>query len=64
MEVARAGGHRRVIAVFQPHRYTRTRALGRALGESLAAADVAVVTDVYGAGERPIPGVTGKPSGW
>ena len=60
MQVARAAGHRRVIAVFQPHRYTRTRALGRALGESLAAADVAVVTDVYGAGERPMPGVTGK----
>jgi UDP-N-acetylmuramate--alanine ligase len=32
----------------------------RSLGESLAAADVVVVTDVYGAGERPIPGVTGK----
>ncbi len=60
MEVARASGHRRVIAVFQPHRYTRTRVLGRALGESLAAADLAVVTDVYGAGERPMPGVTGK----
>jgi len=53
-------GHRRVIAVFQPHRYTRTRALWRALGESLAGADVVVVTDVYGAGEPPVPGVTGK----
>jgi len=60
MEVARAAGHRRVIAVFQPHRYSRTRALGRALGESLASADIAVVTDVYGAGERPMPGITGK----
>src|SRR5213078_2391699 len=53
-------GHRRVIAVFQPHRYTRTRALWRSLGQSLATADVVVVTDVYGAGEDPIPGVTGK----
>jgi UDP-N-acetylmuramate--alanine ligase len=50
----------RVIAVFQPHRYTRTAAMWRALGESLEPADVVVVTDVYGAGEPPIPGVTGK----
>ncbi len=50
----------RVVAVFQPHRYTRTQALWRELGESLAAADVVVVTEVYGAGEEPIPGVTGK----
>jgi UDP-N-acetylmuramate--alanine ligase len=53
-------GHRRVIAVFQPHRYSRTRQLWRSLGESLASADVVVVTDVYGAGEPPMPGVTGK----
>jgi UDP-N-acetylmuramate--alanine ligase len=50
----------RLVAVFQPHRYTRTRALWRGLGEALAGADVAVVTDVYAAGEDPIPGVTGK----
>lgn len=53
-------GWKRVVAVFQPHRYTRTRALWRELGESLRSADMVVVTDVYGAGERPIPGVTGK----
>ena len=53
-------GHRRVVAVFQPHRYTRTQAMWRALGASLAGADIVVVTDVYGAGEEPIPGVTGK----
>jgi UDP-N-acetylmuramate--alanine ligase len=52
--------YRRVVAVFQPHRYTRTRAMWAELGESLEAADVVVVTDVYGAGEDPIPGVTGK----
>jgi UDP-N-acetylmuramate--alanine ligase len=52
--------HRRIIAVFQPHRYTRTRAMWRALGESLAEADLVVLLDVYGAGEPPIPGVTGK----
>lgn len=50
----------RVVAVFQPHRYSRTAALGRELGASLAGADVAVVTDVYAAGEDPVPGVTGR----
>jgi len=49
----------RVVAVFQPHRYSRTAALGVELGAALAAADVAVVTDVYPAGEPPVPGVTG-----
>jgi UDP-N-acetylmuramate--alanine ligase len=57
---ARGGRRGRLIAVFQPHRYTRTEAMWRPLGESLADADVVVLTDVYGAGERPIPGVTGK----
>jgi UDP-N-acetylmuramate--alanine ligase len=52
--------YRRVLAVFQPHRYTRTEAMWGSLGESLARADVVVLTDVYGAGESPIPGVTGK----
>jgi UDP-N-acetylmuramate--alanine ligase len=50
----------RLVAVFQPHRYTRTEAMWRPLGESLRAADLVVVTDVYGAGEDPIPGVSGK----
>ncbi len=49
----------RVVAVFQPHRYSRTAALGTELGRALAGADVAVVTDVYAAGEPPEPGVTG-----
>jgi len=52
--------YRRVVAVLQPHRYTRMRAMWRALGESLAPADVVVVTDVYGASEEPIPGISGK----
>jgi UDP-N-acetylmuramate--alanine ligase len=50
----------RLVAVFQPHRYTRTQTMWRELGESLAGADLAVLTDVYPAGEPPIPGVTGK----
>lgn len=53
-------GARRVIAVFQPHRYSRTQALWRELGASLTESDVVVVTDVYGADQEPIPGVTGK----
>ena len=57
---ARADEADRIVAVFQPHRFSRTAALGRALGESLVGADVVVVTDVFGAGERPVPGVTGK----
>ncbi|MGH2710637.1 MAG: glutamate ligase domain-containing protein, partial [Actinomycetota bacterium] len=54
----RDGG--RVMAVFQPHRYSRTAAMWRSLGESLRAADVVVVTDVYGAGELPVAGISGK----
>jgi UDP-N-acetylmuramate--alanine ligase len=49
----------RVIAVYQPHVYERTRQLHRELGEALGLADLAVVTDVVG-GRDPQPGVTGK----
>ena len=58
--VARRTGPARLMAVFQPHRYSRTQALWRELGASLTEADVVVVTDVYGADQTPIPGVTGK----
>jgi UDP-N-acetylmuramate--alanine ligase len=60
LQTARLAATRRVVAVFQPHRYTRTEAMWREFGESLRAADVIVLTDVYAAGESPIPGVTGK----
>jgi UDP-N-acetylmuramate--alanine ligase len=60
LEAAAAGGWSRVVCVFQPHRYTRTAALWRAFGNSFDPADLVVVMDVYGAGERPQPGVTGK----
>jgi UDP-N-acetylmuramate--alanine ligase len=59
--VLRAGrdGHPfRLVAVFQPHRYTRTRDLLSAFGPSLAEADVVMLTDIYAAGETPIPGIT------
>jgi UDP-N-acetylmuramate--alanine ligase len=50
----------RILALFQPHLYSRTRHLARETGVALAAADVVAVTDVYAAREEPIPGVTGK----
>ncbi len=50
----------RLVAVFQPHLYSRTRVLGDAMGIALAMADLAVVTDVYPAREEPIRGVTGE----
>ena len=60
IDAGRLGGWQRVWAVFQPHRYTRTAALGPAFGEPLASADKVIVTDVYSAGEAPQPGVTGR----
>jgi UDP-N-acetylmuramate--alanine ligase len=60
LEAAAAGGWGRVVCVFQPHRYTRTASLWREFGSSFDAADLVVVMDVYAAGERPQPGVTGK----
>jgi UDP-N-acetylmuramate--alanine ligase len=51
---------KRLLVLFQPHLYSRTRHLARELGGALAAADVVAVTDVYRAREEPVPGVTGK----
>jgi UDP-N-acetylmuramate--alanine ligase len=59
LAVARARKPGRLVAVFQPHRYSRTQALWRELGAALTEADLIVVTDVYGANQEPIPGVTG-----
>jgi UDP-N-acetylmuramate--alanine ligase len=53
-------GEGRVLALFQPHLYSRTLHSARELGKALAAADVVAVADVYPAREAPIPGVTGK----
>ena len=60
LEAARGGPYKRVVAVFQPHRYSRTQALHEDFGASFDDADRIVITDVYGAGEQPVPGVTGK----
>ena len=53
---ARATG-RRVVAAFQPHRYTRTQKLMAEFADSFGDADVVALTDIYAAGEAPIPGV-------
>jgi UDP-N-acetylmuramate--alanine ligase len=50
--------NRRLIVVFQPHRYSRTAQLMREFGTALSGADEVVLTDIYPAGEAPIPGVT------
>lgn len=60
LAAARQGSWRRVWVVFQPHRYSRTAALGRQFGAVFEGADRLVLMDVYGAGETPIPGVSGK----
>ncbi|MCU1369264.1 MAG: UDP-N-acetylmuramate--L-alanine ligase, partial [Ilumatobacteraceae bacterium] len=57
---AQEAGWSRVVAVFQPHRYTRTRDLLADFGAALALADVIAITEIYGAGEEPLPGVTGR----
>jgi len=51
---------RRLVAVFQPHLYSRTALHGEAMGRALSAADVVVVTDVYAARESPLAGVSGR----
>ena len=58
LRAARDGHPRRIVAVFQPHRFSRTRDLFDDFGPALALADVVVLTDIYPAGEAPIPGVT------
>ena len=60
LRAAKLGDHRRVIAVFQPHLFSRTRYLQREFGRALTLADEAVVTDVFAAREEPEPGITGK----
>ena len=61
MKAARAAaGTGRVVACFQPHLYSRTRDFALEFGRALAAADVVMLTDVYGAREEPMPGVTSE----
>jgi UDP-N-acetylmuramate--alanine ligase len=57
---ASSGSWRRLVAVFQPHRYSRTEALWSDFGTAFEGADRIYVTDVYPAGEAPRPGVSGQ----
>ena len=50
--------HKRLVTIFQPHRYTRTRNLYKEFGKALKKADVVYVMDIYAASEKPIKGVT------
>jgi UDP-N-acetylmuramate--alanine ligase len=59
LAAARTTGAERIVCVVQPHRYSRTAVLGEELGRAAAAADLVVVTEVYGAGEPAVPGVNG-----
>jgi UDP-N-acetylmuramate--alanine ligase len=57
---AKTGWQRRIVAVFQPHLFSRTRDFHEDFGRVLSSADVLVVTDVFPAREEPSPGVTGE----
>lgn len=59
LAAARKGWNRRIVAVFQPHTYTRTRDFFNEFATSFTDADVLVLTDVYAAREAPIDGVSG-----
>ncbi|MGA8409589.1 MAG: UDP-N-acetylmuramate--L-alanine ligase [Candidatus Acidiferrales bacterium] len=60
LEAARGCGYRRLLVLFQPHRYTRTQHLWEDFRRSFNLADVLVLTEIYAAGEQPIEGVTGE----
>jgi UDP-N-acetylmuramate--alanine ligase len=60
LEAARGCGYRRLLVLFQPHRYTRTQHLWEDFRRSFNQADVLVITDIYAAGESPIEGIRGE----
>ena len=59
LRAAKSGGWRRVVCVFQPHRYSRIGALWRDFADAFVDADRLAITDIYPAGETPRPGVDG-----
>lgn len=60
LEAARTGWDRRLVVVFQPHRYTRLASLMADFATSFNQADLLLVTEIYPAGEDPIPGINGQ----
>jgi len=61
---ARSGWNKRIVCVFQPHLFSRTRDFCKEFGRSFFNSDILVVTNVYPAREEPIPGVTGELVYW
>jgi UDP-N-acetylmuramate--alanine ligase len=60
LAAAKQGWNRRLVVLFQPHRYTRTRDLIQEFAQAFGQADAVFVTDIYAAGEAPIAGVSGQ----
>jgi UDP-N-acetylmuramate--alanine ligase len=60
LEAARGCGYKRLLVLFQPHRYTRTQHLREEFSRSFNQADILLVTDIYAAGELPIEGINGE----
>ena len=60
LKAAKTGWSNRVIAIFQPHLYTRTRDFYHGFAEAFLQADILIVTDIYEAREKPIPGITAQ----
>ncbi len=60
LEAAKKGWSQRVVAVFQPHRYTRLSLLMKSFATSFNQADVLIISEVYSAGEKPVEGVSGR----
>ncbi len=60
LAAAKQGWNRRLVVLFQPHRYTRTRDLIREFAHAFDQADALFITEIYAAGEAPIPGVSGQ----
>ena len=60
LESARSGWNRRIVAVFQPHLFSRTKEFFKEFAQALLTADIVIITDIYPAREQPIAGVTSK----
>jgi len=60
LKAAKAAKHKRVVSVFQPHRFSRTKFLQREFGECFNDADIVIITDIYAASETPIDGIAAK----
>jgi len=60
LEAAKKGWTRRIVAIFQPHRYSRLSLLLDKFATSFNQADVLVISEVYPAGEKPLPGISGQ----